>query len=108
MVSRRSRGSLPAAMPALDRRQFLRIFGAVAAVGATGGLAACAADPVSSSAAEQPSGLTIAIGLVAPAAGPFAKIGDDTQKGFQLYLDANQGLLGRHKVELKVADEGAT
>jgi hypothetical protein len=38
-------------MPALDRRQFLRIFGAVAAVGATGGLAACASDTVGATAA---------------------------------------------------------
>ena len=35
-------------------------------------------------------GLTIGVGLVAPTAGPFAKIGDDIQKGFRLYLDNNQ------------------
>jgi branched-chain amino acid transport system substrate-binding protein len=108
-VSRRSRGSMPAAMPALDRRQFLRIVSAVAAVGATGGLAACAADlNTASSAAEQPSGLTIGVGLVAPTAGPFAKIGDDIQKGFNLYLAGSGGLLGRHTVDLKLVDEGIT
>ena len=101
--------SLPSPMPAFDRRHFLRIVGAVAAVGATGGLAACASDSSSQgSAAEQPSGLTIPIGLVAPASGPFAKIGDDIQKGFQLYLDQHGGLLGRHTVDLKVVDEGST
>jgi branched-chain amino acid transport system substrate-binding protein len=106
-VSRRNRGPAPAAVPTLDRRQLLRIFGAVAAVGATGGLAGCAND-LPTLATEQPSGLTIGIGLVAPAVGPFAKIGDDMQKGFKLYLDNNHGLLGRHAVNLKVVEEGAT
>ena len=107
MVSPRSRGSRPAAMPVLDRRQFLRVFGAVAAVGATGGLVACSSDTLgATAAADLPTGLTIGVGLVAPTAGPFAKIGDDIQKGFRLYLDNNQGLLGRHTVQLKVVDEG--
>jgi branched-chain amino acid transport system substrate-binding protein len=95
--------------PAFDRRQFLRIFGAVAAVGASGGLAACTTDTSgTTSSDDRPSGLTISIGLVAPTVGPFAKIGDDIQKGFTLYLNNNDGLLGRHTVSLKVADEGAT
>jgi branched-chain amino acid transport system substrate-binding protein len=84
------------------------MFGAVAAVGATGGLAACAADPVLTQGQVPVSGLTVTIGLVAPAVGPFAKIGDDIQKGFKLYLANNQGLLGPHKVDLKVVEEGAT
>jgi branched-chain amino acid transport system substrate-binding protein len=96
-------------MPSLDRRQLLRIFGAVAAVGATGGLAACAVDEQAGPADEEaPSGFSIAIGLVVPTAGPFAKIGADMRKGFEIFLDDNRGLLGRHAVELRVVDEGAT
>ena len=107
-MSRRNRGPVPAGVPTFDRRDILRMFGAVAAVGATGGLAACAAKPALSQGQVPLSGLTITIGLVAPAVGPFAKIGDDIQKGFKLYLDNNQGLLGPHKVDLKVVEEGAT
>ena len=107
-MSRRNRGPVPAAVPTFDRREILRMFGAVAAVGATGGLAACAAEPVLTQGQVPVSGLTVTIGLVAPAVGPFAKIGDDIQKGFKLYLANNQGLLGPHRVELKVVEEGAT
>ena len=107
-MSRRNRGPVPAGVPTFDRREILRMFGAAAAVGATGGLAACAADPVLTTGQVPVSGLTVTIGLVAPAVGPFAKIGDDIQKGFKLYLDNNHGLIGPHKVELKVVEEGAT
>jgi branched-chain amino acid transport system substrate-binding protein len=91
----------------LDRRQVLRIFGAVAALGATGSAAACA--PASSAdQVDQPSGRTINVGLISPALGPYAKMGDDIQKGFNLYLADHGGLLGRHKVNLKTAEEGPT
>jgi branched-chain amino acid transport system substrate-binding protein len=95
-------------IPSLDRRQFLRIFGAVAAVGATGGLAACSSDPLPGSGEVQPSGFTIGIGLVAPTAGPFARIGEDIQRGFSLFLSGNRMMLGPHNVDLKVVDEGAS
>jgi branched-chain amino acid transport system substrate-binding protein len=57
---------------------------------------------------ERPSGKVIRVGLVAPTLGPYAKIGDDIEKGFKLYLANHDNLLGRHKVDLKTADEGAT
>jgi len=107
-VSRRNRGSIPVSLPSLDRRQFLRIFGAVAAVGATGGLAACSSDPLPEGAVLQPSGLTINIGLVVPKAGPFAKIGDDIEKGFSLFVAGRRGLLGPHNANVIVVDEGGT
>ena len=107
-MSRRNHGSAPLSVSSLDRRQFLRIFGAVAAVGATGGLAACGSDPASSAGAFRPSGITIGIGLVAPTAGPFARIGEDIQKGFALFLAASRGFLGPHNVDLKVVDEGTS
>ncbi len=107
-MSRRNRGSVPVSLPSLDRRQFLRIFGAVAAVGATGGLTACGADAITDVATQQPSGLTVNIGLVVPKSGPYAKIGDDIQKGFALFVDGRRGLLGPHNANLIVADEGTT
>jgi branched-chain amino acid transport system substrate-binding protein len=107
-VSRRNRGSMPVSLPSLDRRQFLRIFGAVTAAGATGGLTACAADPLTGVAEQQPSGLTINIGLVVPKAGPYAKIGDDIEKGFNLFVAGRRGLLGPHTANLIVVEEGAS
>jgi branched-chain amino acid transport system substrate-binding protein len=82
------------------------MFGTLAAVGATGGVAACAADPPGS-AMEQPSGRTIKVGLISPARGPYREVGADITNGFELYLADHSGLLGRHRVELTVEDEGA-
>lgn len=107
-MSRRNRGSVPVSLSSLDRRQFLRIFGAVAAVGATGGLTACAADPLSADTEPRLSGLTVNIGLVAPKTGPYAKIGDDIVKGFSLFVAGRRGLLGPHNANLIVVDEGTT
>ena len=107
-MSRRNRGSVPVSLSSLDRRQFLRIFGAVAAVGATGGLTACAVDPLTAGNEPQLSGLTINIGLVAPKTGPYAKIGDDIVKGFSLFVAGRRGLLGVHNANLIVVDEGTT
>jgi branched-chain amino acid transport system substrate-binding protein len=91
----------------LDRRQLLRLFGAVAAVGATSSLAAaCGADLPDDTI--QRSGLTIRVGLVVPSSGPLARIGADIERGFRLFLDANSGLLGPHYVDVRVADEGET
>lgn len=105
-MSRRNRGLAPA-VPTIDRRQVLRLFGAVAAVGATGGLAACGTG-LPTVESEKPSGLTIPIGLVAPSTGPYARTGADMLKGFKLYLANNKNLLGTHNVDLTVVDEGAT
>ncbi len=93
--------------PTLDRRQLLRIFGAVAAAGATGGLvAACGSDL--SEDERQLSGQTIKVGLVVPSTGPFAGIGEDMKRGFELYLANNANLLGPHEADLRIVDEGET
>ena len=91
----------------LDRRQVLRLFGAVAAVGATGAATACTDEPLGTQM-ERPSGRTITIGLITPALGPFAFIGNDIQRGFKLFLEDHGSLLGRHNVDLRSAEEGAT
>jgi branched-chain amino acid transport system substrate-binding protein len=89
----------------LDRRQLLKIFGAAAAAGLTSAAAGCSSEPEGTEM-EQPSGRTISLGLVAPALGPYAKIGDDITKGFKLYLTDHNNLIGRHKVALRTAEEG--
>jgi branched-chain amino acid transport system substrate-binding protein len=91
----------------LDRRHVLKIFGALAAAGATGAVSACTSTPPGTQM-ERPSGLKIKIGLVSPATGAFARLGADISNGFKLYLADHAGLLGRHTVELLLQDEGAT
>jgi branched-chain amino acid transport system substrate-binding protein len=83
------------------------MFGAIAAAGATGALAAACGDDTSASPVRR-SGLTIRIGLVVPSSGPYARIGGDIERGFRLFLDNNDNLLGPHEVELRVVDEGET
>jgi branched-chain amino acid transport system substrate-binding protein len=92
----------------LDRRQLLRMLGAAAVLGASGAAAAaCATDPADPAVAK-PNGRTVKIGLVTPGLGPYAKIGDDIEKGFGLYLTDNGGLLGGSTVDLQIAEEGPT
>jgi branched-chain amino acid transport system substrate-binding protein len=92
----------------LDRRQVLRIFGALAAAGVTGSASACSSSQPEGAQMEQPSGRTITVGLIAPALGAYAKVGDDITKGFKLYLTDHNYLVGRHLVDLRTAEEGAT
>jgi branched-chain amino acid transport system substrate-binding protein len=92
---------------ALDRRQLLRMFGAIAAAGATGALAAACGDDTPTGPVQR-SGLTIRIGLVVPSSGPYSRIGGDIERGFRLFLDSNNGQLGPHNVDLRVVDEGET
>jgi branched-chain amino acid transport system substrate-binding protein len=90
----------------LDRRQLLRIFGALTAAGVTGSLAAaCGAD---SEDGPRLSGLTIRVGLVVPSSGPYARIGADIERGFRLFLSSNNNRLGPHNVDLRMVDEGET
>jgi branched-chain amino acid transport system substrate-binding protein len=92
--------------PTLDRRQLLRVFGAVAAAGATGGLVACGADEPTGRPRPL-SGFTIPVGLVIPRSGPLARIGEEIERGFNLYVETNQ-YLGPHRVQLLTVDEGET
>jgi branched-chain amino acid transport system substrate-binding protein len=92
----------------VDRRQILRMFGAAAVLGASGAAAAACASDSGDVAVAKPNGRSVKIGLVTPALGPYAKIGDDIQKGFRLYLSSNGGLLGGSTVDLQPAEEGPT
>jgi branched-chain amino acid transport system substrate-binding protein len=92
----------------LDRRQLLRMFGAAAVLGASAAAAAACDPGPAASAAGKPNGRVVRIGLVTPALGDYAKIGDDIQKGFRLYLGMNGGLFGGSTVDLRTAEEGPT
>lgn len=90
-------------MSQINRRQALKLLGAL---GAAGLAAACATDDAADTE-PQVSDEPVKIGLVAPQTGALKVIGDDLTNGFQLYLELNQNRLGGHPVELVIADEGA-
>jgi branched-chain amino acid transport system substrate-binding protein len=84
------------------------MFGAAAVLGASGAAAAaCAAEPLDGAVAT-PNGRTVKIGLVVPSIGSYVKIGDDIRKGFTLYLDGANNLLGGSSADIQVAEEGPT
>jgi branched-chain amino acid transport system substrate-binding protein len=87
----------------LDRRKLLGLFAGAGLAGLTGGLSGCSNLPGSSS----PKG-TVRIGMLVPRTGVNKAIGSDLEKGFNLYLEMNGGLLSGHQVELIVEDEGDT
>ncbi len=93
-------------MSQLDRRQVLKLFGGLTAAGT---LAACSgesSDPTVES--DEPLGDRIVIGLISPATGPNGRIGSEITNGFRLFLHEHSQRLGRHDVDLKIADEGST
>ena len=88
--------------PGLDRRQLLRLFGAVGAAGVAGpALAACGS--ADGSAADT---TPVRIGMIVPQAGGNKPIGDDLIAGFQLYLNLHGSRLGGHPIQLIMAEEG--
>jgi branched-chain amino acid transport system substrate-binding protein len=89
----------------MDRRGVLRLFGGLAAGGVAGGATGCTTQFTGPTMAL-PNGRRVSIGLIAPAVGAFAEIGADITKGFQLYLNDHDHLLGLYSVDLTVIDEG--
>jgi branched-chain amino acid transport system substrate-binding protein len=53
-------------------------------------------------------GDTLTVGLIWPQSGPYKTIGDDQNKGWQLYLDQHGGKLGGHPVTTSTGDEGTS
>jgi branched-chain amino acid transport system substrate-binding protein len=92
----------------MDRRGVLRLIGGVVAAGLSGAVAACSSVSQPAPQVAVANGQTLSFGLMAPMVGPDAGVGADITKGFKLYLDDNQNLLGLYGVDLKVVDEGAS
>jgi branched-chain amino acid transport system substrate-binding protein len=89
----------------IDRRHALKLF---AGLGATGLLAACGRGSESEDGAQLVSTEQVKIGLIAPQTGGYSAIGEDIIRGFRLFLELNDGLLGNHPVQLLTPDEGDT
>jgi branched-chain amino acid transport system substrate-binding protein len=86
----------------LDRRQLLRLFGAVGAAGATApALSACS----TSGPAAAPTG-PVRIGLIIPQTGANKPVGDELNAGFQLYLKLHGNQLGGRPAQIATVDEG--
>jgi branched-chain amino acid transport system substrate-binding protein len=89
----------------MNRRQALKL---LAALGATGLAAACADSDEGDDPAVAISDVPVKIGLLVPQTGGLKTIGEEIVRGFQLYLDLNDGRLGGHPVTLEIANEGET
>ncbi|MBX6357840.1 MAG: ABC transporter substrate-binding protein [Micromonosporaceae bacterium] len=94
-------------MSHFDRREALKLLGALGGAGLT---AACSAftgggdEPDRAPASSEP----VRIGLLVPRSGSLKAVGDEMLNGFQLYLDLNGGQFGGHPVTLITEDEGAS
>ncbi len=92
-------------MSQFDRRQVLRLFGAVGAAGATApALAACSTAGTASPVPATP----VRIGLILPQTGANKPIGDELNAGFRLYLKLHGNQLGNRPAQVATLDEGET
>jgi branched-chain amino acid transport system substrate-binding protein len=91
----------------VDRRQVLRLVGAAAAAGFAGSVAGCAGTAAGRDDTSA-RGVRVQIGFVAPSIGPYQSVGIELTRGFGLYLDHNDSLLGRHLIDLIKVEEGGT
>lgn len=89
-------------MSELDRRQVLRLFGALGAAGLAAPVLSACNTPSTTPADTTP----VRIGLMVPQAGANKAIGDEMTAGFQLYLNLHGARLGGHPVQLIVVEEG--
>ena len=92
-------------MPGPSRRRLRRtsLIALVAALALTA--AACGGSLDEEGGGEEGSG-SVKIGLALPASGVYEPLGVDMTRGFELYLEEQQGKLGGKEVEVVKADEG--
>jgi branched-chain amino acid transport system substrate-binding protein len=86
----------------LDRRQLLKVFGALGTAGVAAPLLGACRTTTSAASESSP----VRIGLIVPTAGANKAIGDELTKGFRLYLSLHGNRLGGHPVQLVLAEEG--
>ncbi|MEO3745996.1 ABC transporter substrate-binding protein [Plantactinospora sp. B5E13] len=89
-------------MSQMDRRQALRLLGALGATGLTAACGRWGDGGTGDSTSDEP----VRIGMITSQSGAYKAIGDEMVRGFQLYLDLNDQRLGGHPVDLIIADEG--
>ena len=90
----------------INRRQLLRVLGAVSVSAAAAG---CGSSVSGSSADDKSSprrGGAIKVGLVIPQAGIYAPLGTDMKRGWDLWLERSGNKLGDYTVTTVTADEG--
>ena len=85
----------------ISRRRMLGLLAAGSALTACGSAAAPALAPPTPAP-------HVKIGVVYPQSGPNAAFGNDLKRGWDLWLQQNQGLLGQYVADVVPADEGTT
>lgn len=69
-------------------------------------LAACGGGSALGGEADGSNDDTIKVGLLVAQSGVYAPVGSDMERGFKLYLEAHDNMLGGRKVDLVTVDEG--
>ena len=87
--------------PTISRRRMLGLLAVGSALTACGSAAAPALAPPTPAPHAK-------IGVVYPQSGPNAAFGNDLKRGWDLWLQQNQGLLGQYVADVVPADEGTT
>src|SRR5947207_14131934 len=92
----------------IDRRQLLRVFGAVGLSVAAGGCGNSVGGGGADSQGTPHRGGAIKVGLVIPQAGVYAPLGTDMKRAWDLWLERSGNKLGDYTVTTVTADEGET
>ncbi len=87
--------------PTISRRQMLGLLAAGSALAACGDTAAPALAPPTPPPHAK-------VGIVFPQSGPNAAFGTDLKRGWDLWLQQNQGMLGQYVADVVPANEGTT
>lgn len=58
--------------------------------------------------ASKGAGAKVKVGVLVSLSGAYAPVGQDMKRGFELYLSQHDNMLGGHKVDLDVVDEGSS
>lgn len=90
--------------PLFTRRRLLGLFGAAATIPL---LSACGSSVDGGAAGGAESG-AVRVGLVVPQSGVYSSLGQDMQRGWELWMQRNGQAFGDYEVTTVIADEGET